>query len=40
VLEVRIPKPEQAKPKRVQIAVGGGEPRTIEGDTSADDSAQ
>lgn len=38
VLEVRIPKPEQAKPKRVQIAVGGGEPRTIEGDTSAADS--
>ncbi len=35
VLEVRIPKPEQAKPKRVQIAVGGGEPRTIEGETSA-----
>jgi HSP20 family protein len=40
VLEVRIPKPEQAKPKRVQIAVGGGEPRTIEGDASATDSAQ
>jgi len=35
VLEVRIPKPEQAKPKRVQIAVGGGEPRTIEGDTGS-----
>jgi HSP20 family protein len=35
VLEVRIPKPEQAKPKRVQIAVGGGEPRTIEDETSA-----
>ncbi|MDP1846812.1 MAG: Hsp20/alpha crystallin family protein [Solirubrobacteraceae bacterium] len=40
VLEVRIPKPEQAKPKRVQIAVGGGEPRTIEGDTSTEHSAQ
>ncbi len=36
VLEVRIPKPEQAKPQRVQIAVGGGEPRTIEGETTAD----
>ena len=36
VLEVRIPKPEQAKPRRVQIAVGGGEPRTIEGETTAD----
>ena len=35
VLEVRIPKPEQAKPKRVQISVGGGEPRTIEDETSA-----
>jgi len=34
VLEVRIPKPEQVKPQRVQIAVGGGEPRTIEGDAS------
>ena len=40
VLEVRIPKPEEAKPKRVQIAVGGGEPRTIEGEASSADSAQ
>jgi len=40
VLEVRIPKPEQAKPQRVQIAVGGGEPRTIEGDAAGTDSAQ
>ena len=38
VLEVRIPKPEEAKPQRVQIAVGGGEPRTIEGDTTATDA--
>jgi HSP20 family protein len=30
VLEVRIPKPEQRKPRRVEIAVGG-EQRTIEG---------
>ena len=30
VLEVRIPKPEQVKPKRVQIQVGDG-PKTIEG---------
>jgi len=30
VLEVRIPKPERAKPRRVQIGVGGGEPKTIE----------
>jgi HSP20 family protein len=34
VLEVRIPKPEETKPQRVQIAVGGGEPRTIEGETT------
>jgi HSP20 family protein len=32
VLEVRIPKPEERKPHRVSIAVGGGQPRTIEGD--------
>src|SRR5438105_6444310 len=30
VLEVRIPKPEERKPRRVQISVGGGEPKTIE----------
>jgi HSP20 family protein len=30
VLEVRIPKPEQVKPKRVQIQVGDA-PKTIEG---------
>ena len=30
VLEVRIPKPAEAKPRRVQISVGGAEPRTIE----------
>jgi HSP20 family protein len=30
VLEVRVPKPAQAKPKRVQIGVGGAEPKTIE----------
>ena len=29
VLEVRIPKPEQRRPRRVEIAVGGGRP-TIE----------
>ena len=39
VLEVRIPKPEQAKPQRVQIAVGGGEPQTIEGESSASDAS-
>jgi HSP20 family protein len=36
VLEVRIPKPVQAQPKRVQIAVNGGsEPQTIEGEATA-----
>jgi HSP20 family protein len=31
VLEIRIPKPEQRKPRKVAIAVGGGEQTTIEG---------
>jgi HSP20 family protein len=31
VLEVRIPKPEERKPRKVAITVGGGEPKTIEG---------
>jgi HSP20 family protein len=31
VLEVRIPKPEQRKPHKVAIAVGGEQPKTIEG---------
>ena len=30
VLEVRIPKPMQAKPRRVQIGVSGAEPKTID----------
>jgi HSP20 family protein len=30
VLEVRIPKPEETKPRRVEVSVGGGKP-TIEG---------
>jgi HSP20 family protein len=37
VLEVRIPKPAAIKPQRVQIAVGGGEPQTIEGETAQSD---
>ena len=40
VLEVRIPKPEHPTPQRVQIAVGGGEPRTVEGETTAPGSEQ
>jgi HSP20 family protein len=31
VLEVRVPKPEERKPRKVAISVGGGEPKTIEG---------
>src|SRR3954453_5975746 len=34
VLEIRIPKPEQRKPRKVQIGVGGGEP-ALEGAESA-----
>ena len=39
VLEVRFPKPVPAAPHRVQIAVGGGEPRTIEGETTEPQAA-
>jgi len=31
VLEVRVPKPEQRKPRKVQISVGGDVPQAIEG---------
>jgi HSP20 family protein len=31
VLEVRVPKPEQRKPRKITIGAGGDEPRTIEG---------
>ena len=34
VLEVRIPKPEQRKPRKVAITVGDAEPKTIEGGES------
>ena len=33
VLTVRIPKPAQAKPRRVKIGVGGADTKTIEADT-------
>ena len=40
VLEVRIPKPEQRKPRKVAISVGGGDrPVTIEGGESGSDAA-
>jgi HSP20 family protein len=31
VLEVRVPKPEQRKPRKITIGAAGDEPRTIEG---------
>jgi HSP20 family protein len=31
VLEVRVPKPEQRKPRRISIGAADGEPRTLEG---------
>jgi HSP20 family protein len=34
VLEVRIPKPEQRKPRKISISTGEGEPRTLEGATA------
>jgi HSP20 family protein len=34
VLTVRIPKPVQAKPRRVKIGVGGGAPQTIEAEAA------
>jgi HSP20 family protein len=40
VLEVRIPKPEQRKPRKVSISAGGGAPTAIEGsETPATGSA-
>jgi HSP20 family protein len=34
VLEVRVPKPEERKPRKVAITVGGEAPKTIEGSES------
>jgi HSP20 family protein len=34
VLEIAVPKPEQPKPKRIEIKVGGTKPQTIEGTSS------
>ncbi len=36
VLEVRIPKPEARKPRKVAISVGDSKPETIEGSESAE----
>jgi HSP20 family protein len=35
VLEVKIPKPEQRKPRKVTISAGGGAAKTIEGSETA-----
>jgi HSP20 family protein len=35
VLEVRVPKPEAKKPRKVAISVSGGAPKTIEGSESS-----
>jgi HSP20 family protein len=35
VLEIRVPKPEQVKPKKIEVGFGdGAEPKTIEGTTA------
>jgi len=39
VLEIRIPKPEARKPRRVAISVGGSAPKTIEGSESGGEAA-
>ena len=38
VLEVRVPKPEARKPRKVAISVSGGAPKTIEGSESGSES--
>jgi HSP20 family protein len=40
VLEIRIPKPEQRKPRKVEISVGGdAEPQALEGSPVAEQAA-
>jgi len=34
VLQIHVPKPVQPKPKRIEVALGGTEPQTIEGTAS------
>jgi HSP20 family protein len=34
VLEIRIPKPEERKPRRISIGANGSEPKTLEGTAS------
>jgi HSP20 family protein len=35
VLEISVPKPEEIKPKRIEVSTAGGKPKTIEGSTAA-----
>jgi HSP20 family protein len=35
VLEITIPKPEQRKPRKISIGVGGNAPKTIESDSAS-----
>lgn len=37
VLEVRVPKPEERKPRRIQIGSGNGKPATLEGSATEKD---
>jgi HSP20 family protein len=39
VLEVRVPKPEERKPRKVSITVGSAEPKTIEGSDTTEPAA-
>jgi len=36
VLEVTVPKAEVEKPKKISVAIGAGEPKTVEAQTSED----
>ena len=38
VLEVHVPKPEERKPRKVEISVGGEEPKAIEGSETSEPS--
>jgi hypothetical protein len=40
VLAIRIPKPEQSKPRRVQVRPGGGRPETIEGRSAEGEASE
>jgi HSP20 family protein len=40
VLEVRVPKPEQRRPRKVTISAGGGAPQTIEGSEAGDSESE